>query len=259
LLPLLEDSHFFVRGSAADALGKIGSQRAIPGLLQLLEDSDYSVRGSAADALGKIGSQRAIPGLLQLLEHSDSDVRRSAADALGKIGSQTAIDALLPLLEHSDSDVRGSAAEALGKISSERAIDALLPLLEDSDYSVRGRAASVLGNIAKKYTEAIAQHLPHLLTLIPTDSGQDALPVILAIQENCKFYNYEIWQEAIQNEKLEINNGEQGAAVGQVIEGTHVTPHYTVNTEVFQVIEHNDGNVIGKQSPDRKSTGDQSC
>jgi HEAT repeat protein len=42
----------------------------------------------AADALGKIGDDQAIPGLLKLVEDSDSDVRRSAADALGKIGDE---------------------------------------------------------------------------------------------------------------------------------------------------------------------------
>jgi hypothetical protein len=155
--------------------------------------------------------------------------------------------------------VRGSAAEALGKIGSERAIPGLLQLVEDSNDSVRGSAAEALGNIAKKYTEAIAPYLPHLLTLIPTYFGKDALRVILAIQQNCKFYNYEIWCEAIQNEKLKVKNGEQEAGVGQATGGTHVTHHYAVNTGVFQVIEKNDGNVIGKQLPDRKSTGDQSC
>ncbi len=40
----------------------------------------------AADALGKIGDEKAIPGLLKLVEDSDSDVRSRAADALGKIG-----------------------------------------------------------------------------------------------------------------------------------------------------------------------------
>jgi HEAT repeat protein len=157
-----------------------------------------NVRRSAAEALGKIGSERAIDGLLKLVEDSDFNVRRSAAEALGKIGSERAIDGLLKLVEDSDSDVRGRAAQALGKIGSERAIDGLLKLVEDSDSDVRWSAAEALGKSAKKHTDAIAQYLPHLLTLIPSDSGSDALSVILAIQQNCKYYNYEIWHEAIQ-------------------------------------------------------------
>jgi HEAT repeat protein len=58
LLKLLEDSNSDVRWMAADALGKIGSEAAIPGLLKLrIEDSDYSVRCMAAYALGKIGER----------------------------------------------------------------------------------------------------------------------------------------------------------------------------------------------------------
>jgi hypothetical protein len=36
--------------------------------------------------------------------------------------------------------------------------------------------------------------MPHLLTLIPTDSGKVAHRVILTIQENCKYYNYALTQ-----------------------------------------------------------------
>jgi len=81
-----------VRSRAADALGKIGDEKAIPGLLKLLEDSESDVRSRAADALGKIGDEKAIPGLLKLVEHSESSVRWMAAYALGNIGDEKAID-----------------------------------------------------------------------------------------------------------------------------------------------------------------------
>ncbi len=84
-----------------------------------------------------------------------------------------------------------------------------------------------------------------------TDKG-----VIIATQSRCKFYNYEIWQEAIQNEKLERQKGEQGSLARQASRGNRVTYHYEVNTEVFQVIEQNYGSVIGKQSPEQETIGD---
>jgi HEAT repeat protein len=183
-----------VRSSAADALGKIGDDRAIPGLLKLVEDSDSDVRRSAADALGKIGDAQAIPGLLKLVEDSDSDVRRSAADALGKIGDAQAIPGLLKLVEDSDSDVRRSAADALGKIGDDQAIPGLLKLVEDSDSDVRRMAADALGKIAKQHAEKVAPHLPHLLTLIPSESGKEVHRLILVIQAACKYYNYPIRQ-----------------------------------------------------------------
>jgi HEAT repeat protein len=119
------------------------------------------VRSSAASALGNIGDDRAIPGLLKLVEHSESYVRSSAASALGKIGDDRAIPGLLKLVEHSESYVRCSAAHALGKI-------------------------------AKQHAEKVAPHLPHLLTLIPSQSGEDFHRLILVIQAACKYYNYRI-------------------------------------------------------------------
>ena len=146
----LEDSDWFVRWNAAEALGNIGSETAIPGLLKALEDSDRFVRGKAAEALGKISSETAIPGLLKALEHSDVYVRWKAAEALGKIGSETAIPGLLKALEDSNKDVRMYAAEALGKISSETAIAGLLKALKDSDVYVRWNAAFALGEIGSE-------------------------------------------------------------------------------------------------------------
>ncbi|MGK7876474.1 MAG: HEAT repeat domain-containing protein, partial [Xenococcaceae cyanobacterium] len=79
-------------------------------------DEDSSVRRIAANALEKIGSEAAIPALIQALEDEDSSVRRIAANALEKIGSEAAIPALIQALEDEDSSVRWNAAEAYKKI-----------------------------------------------------------------------------------------------------------------------------------------------
>ncbi|MFM7355074.1 MAG: HEAT repeat domain-containing protein, partial [Microcystis aeruginosa] len=129
-----EDSDDDVRRNAVEALGKIGSETAIPGLLKALEDSDDDVRRKAAEALAKIGSETAIAGLLKALEDSYFEVRMSAAEALGKIGSETAIAGLLKALEDSDEYVRRKAAEALGKIGTETAMTELINRLKNPDF-----------------------------------------------------------------------------------------------------------------------------
>src|SRR6476469_3664953 len=194
LLKLLEHSDYYVRRVAADALGDIGDAQAIPGLLKLVEDSDSDVRRTAAYALGKIGEEQGIPGLLKFVEDSDSDVRRAAADALGNIADAQAIPGLLKLVEDSHSDVRWTAAYDLDKIREEQGIPGLLKFVENSDSNVRWRAAYALGKIAKQHAEKVAPHLPHLLTLIPSESGKEVHPLILVIQAACKYYNYEIRQ-----------------------------------------------------------------
>ncbi|WP_414574315.1 HEAT repeat domain-containing protein, partial [Nostoc sp. CCY 9925] len=116
LIKLIEDPESDVRSRAADALGKIGSEAAIPGLIKLIEDPKYSVRSSAADALGKIGSEAAIPGLIKLIEHPEYSVRSSAADALGKIGKKTsslATSLAQWIQEQQDSKYVGDAIDLL--------------------------------------------------------------------------------------------------------------------------------------------------
>ena len=51
--------------NAAEALGKIGSDNAVEGLLSALNDEDWYVRGRAADSLGEIGSLTVLETLIQ--------------------------------------------------------------------------------------------------------------------------------------------------------------------------------------------------
>jgi HEAT repeat protein len=237
LLKLVEDSDSDVRWRAAGALGKIGDAQAIPGLLKLVEDSDSDVRSRVADALGKIGDAQAIPRLLKLVEDSDSDVRWRAADALGKIGDAQAIPGLLKLLEDSDSDVRSRVADALGNIGDAQAIPGLLKLVEDSDFYVRSRVADALDNIAKQHAEKVAPHLPHLLTLIPSKSGEQIHLLILAIQAACKYYNYPIRQLSLTPEVSKAKNS-HGQTI--IIETVGIINTGTVNVKGDQIgTQHN--------------------
>ena len=54
-------------------------------LIQSVNDMDWYVRWSAADALGNIGDVRALDALQTLLGDKDDYVRRAANDAIAKI------------------------------------------------------------------------------------------------------------------------------------------------------------------------------
>ncbi|MGB3515378.1 MAG: HEAT repeat domain-containing protein, partial [Elainellaceae cyanobacterium] len=221
---------------AAEALGAIGSEAAIPGLLKVIEHSDEDVRRTAVESLGAIGSEAVIPGLIKALKVSNWKVRRTAAEALGAIGSEAVIPSLLKALEDSDAYVRRRAAESLGAIGSGVAIPRLLKAIEDSDYYVRKRAAEALG----QFKHDCASHcLPLLFSLLPTRSGQDAYRAIQGIQANCKFYNYEIWQA-----HLAAQTGDNSASQSS---SNPIT--YEINAEVVQIVEKNHGTIHGKQTP----------
>ncbi|MBE9112850.1 HEAT repeat domain-containing protein [Nodosilinea sp. LEGE 07298] len=195
LLQALQHQDWYVRGSAADALGNVGSEAAIPGLLQALQHQDWDVRRSAADALGSLGSEAAIPGLLQALQHQNWSVRESAADALGSLGSEAAIPGLLQALQHQDSYVRRRAADALGNVGSEAAIPALLQALQHQDSDVRRSAADALRKVG---SDATITDLWQLHLRQPEYYLENA---ISAIQDRCKFYNYEIWQACLTGQQ----------------------------------------------------------
>lgn len=85
LIAALSDNNMDVRTAVADALGKIGDERAVNSLIAALNDTtDYPVfkeplrvpcmpidaRGEAAIALGKIGGEAAIAALKAIADTS---------------------------------------------------------------------------------------------------------------------------------------------------------------------------------------------
>ena len=178
-----------VRWRAAEALGKIGGEQAVAGLLKALDDPNGSVRENAVKALGKIGDEQAvvasvlkmlddpsfihaakalekfdgeqaIAGLLKALDNPKRGVRARAASVLGKIGREQAVAGLLKVLDDPNDSVRWWATEALGKIGSQQAVAGLLKVLGDSEELVRWSAAKALGKIGGE--QAIAEMLKAL-------------------------------------------------------------------------------------------------
>ena len=80
-------------------MGQLGSEAAIPVLLQALHDTNLVTREIAASALGQLGTEAAIPGLLQALHDEEYVVRRCAAFALTKIGNPQLLPTLCELLQ----------------------------------------------------------------------------------------------------------------------------------------------------------------
>jgi hypothetical protein len=144
-----------VRGSAARALGSIGTPEVVTPLLELLKDDSFWVRGSAARALGSIGTPEVVTPLLELLKDDSDSVRRYAAEALGSIGTPEVVTPLLELLKDDSEWVRGSAARALGSIGTPEVVTPLLELLKDDDEWVRDTAFSALAEACKKLSKRI--------------------------------------------------------------------------------------------------------
>jgi HEAT repeat protein len=69
------------RWGAADALGRIGDERAVEPLIAAMKDSDPRVRKKAAWALGQIGDIRGQRPLLEAIRDENDDVGEIAKEA----------------------------------------------------------------------------------------------------------------------------------------------------------------------------------
>ena len=219
LIQALKDEHPYVRRYVAEALGKIGSNKAVEALIQALKDENSRVRCNAAEALGRIGSNKAIIPLIQALKDLDLNVIWTSIEALNKLGYDTDGDPFIQsmlkdaelirlnndkVLESLNQDLKKQDDKMYSQIESsfsfDNDIESLIQSLNNEDYFVRIDIVEVLRMIADRNLPTLTQQLPHLLTLIPTESSQQALSVITAIQARCKYYNYDIAQTPLPPE-----------------------------------------------------------
>jgi HEAT repeat protein len=147
LVEALEDKKEFVQWSAARVLGGIRDNRSARALTKALMDGGR-LSLEAAQALGRIGTQEAVDGLLKGLKHEDSHVREISATVLGSIDNDRAKAALISSVENDSSDeVRAKAVEALGDVDNEQAMQVLFSALKDESIIVRTNAVKALGRI----------------------------------------------------------------------------------------------------------------
>jgi HEAT repeat protein len=124
-----------VRRYLALALGRLGSARAVPALLEAAKGSppapvDSDTQIYAVWALGAIGDPSALSGLLELARAGDAGVRKAAVHALGSYPDEASAGALAAALSDPAEDVRWNAAVALARRRDPRAAPVLLQMMD---------------------------------------------------------------------------------------------------------------------------------
>jgi HEAT repeat protein len=177
--------------SAIAALGQIGSAEAIPALTNTLKDKENFIRWWSAIALGRIGSAKATPYLIEALQQdSDESVRKYIAEELGQIGSPEAVPVLIKSLKDKSYFVREAVAEALGKIKAQAAIPALIESLKDKNWTVRLKAATALKSIGTRV-------VPPLITVLNSNrDNSSAIQTVLKDKnaDHRRSVAYVLWQ-----------------------------------------------------------------
>jgi HEAT repeat protein len=135
------------------ALGSIGDNAAVPGVLEQVSNQDPSVRKIAVYVSGVLGDPRAVEALLPRLNDTNEDVRVNTALALAQLGNDEGADLLMKFLDRSyvdalqdftseqKAELMANAIKALTKLKYEPAVEEIRALSRtDPVPAVRGAA-----------------------------------------------------------------------------------------------------------------------
>lgn len=157
----LQEPRASTRRIAAEMLGRMESDSAIPHLTRLLSDPEAAVRASASSSLGLLFADSAIDALLPLLDDSDDQVREEVLTTLAKLRVTTSPDLLRKISSLMTNDpslaVQTKAIVALTRFGAvQEARSDLLLRLESDDPRIRFSALEMIGKIAPALREVLA-------------------------------------------------------------------------------------------------------
>lgn len=181
LTPYLKHENERIADAAADGLGELGQESAIPALVSsYLEPARPVILSATVNAIAKIGGQAATDALRQIVSNTGlyENFRWPAIDALASFAPAQALPALIGAAGDDSPTLRSSVANALGSYADDRALETLLTMAGDPDDGVRisvfetlSRRAS-LGDISV-LTQALSDQ--HALVRLAAAEGLERL------------------------------------------------------------------------------------
>ncbi len=165
----LHDREAGVRQTALHGISVLRDRASAEAVASLLQDPSPSVQRAAAEAIGRIGSGKHVPLLLEALteieEPFDRVLQHSLRYALIEIEHD---EALLDALESASKRHRSIALETLHQRHSKHLTpDRVFPYLRATDSSLRQTAWEILGE-HPQWGDALAKSLPPASKLPPS-------------------------------------------------------------------------------------------
>ncbi|MFQ5864805.1 MAG: HEAT repeat domain-containing protein [bacterium] len=182
-----------------EALGKIGTDKTFPVLIELFKASDAKLRSEAALSVGrmalrKLTNSSVTDSLTQLLKDKDARVRWKACYSLMRIETDLHSESLLKAANDEDARVRMFAAQALGQSTKLAHLEALGRLLRrDPDWRVRVKAANALGNYPLRKVAnllTLLEHNHHVRIAVIQAIGNSALQESGTFRQNSREFNF---------------------------------------------------------------------
>jgi HEAT repeat protein len=150
ILNKVDSKDLRVKIAAVEALGCFSEQTAAHKLISVLkQDTNEELQITAAQALGRTGSNLGVTVLKGLFSKSNGALKLAVTEALGCSRSTDAAPALvLALLKETDAQLGSTIAKALGKIAQPESLPIIIAVARDEEKPAAMRRASVeaLGN-----------------------------------------------------------------------------------------------------------------
>ncbi len=146
LTGLLSDISPTVRNRSVLSLGKIGSPRILPQLIDaFFNEDEINIRETIILTVIKINPEAAVNQLSDRFNREENPRLRSIlVKCLGKAENPATLSLLTKALRDPDGRVRANAVESLGQLKDQQLAELLFPLLNDSNNRVRSNAATAL-------------------------------------------------------------------------------------------------------------------
>jgi HEAT repeat protein len=145
-----------VRAACAEYL-KAQGLRAEGALIRGLENTDSAVRLASIQALGEIGSEKALDRVSRLFrEEKNKEIHEKSFEFLKKLGIRAESD-LLSALGDEEKEIRKQAVLALGDAQSERAIPRLIEFLTELDPAMKETSEAALASIGRKAIDEVGK------------------------------------------------------------------------------------------------------
>jgi len=146
--------------AAIDALGQSGSGQAVSALTAQLQDRRPEVRAAAAEALGRLRSQTALPGLKAAYQSDQSPfVRTKVAAALLKLNDTSGLAMLRQMLAEDSPVSRLVGAEALADVPDATWTEVVRSLAQSGEATIRLAAARLIAPTDPALARAVADAL----------------------------------------------------------------------------------------------------
>ena len=180
VLGLVSDKDPAVRLAAMRALRPLlgKGSRAADVVGDLLDDPEVEIRIMAAEYLGLMGAEVAIPRLAEIAVAPGGEIRLrvAAVAALGEIGRASATRTLLGLLREGPAALQLAAANSLIYIQDPAAVDPLLEMAEKAPAGSRAAVVRTLGGVLRdRRNQRARKALEELATDGPLDVSLSAV------------------------------------------------------------------------------------